>query len=92
MREAMDNLRSIRQGDTETEESYWKRFYEAINRCGNVHNEGKKITLYIDGLTSTIRTIVVRHRESVSLRDLTFEDIARTEDEADGAGGQRKTT
>ena len=66
MRESMDNLRSILQGDTETEESYQKRFHKAINRCGNVHNEGEKITLYIDGLTSTISTIVARHRESVS--------------------------
>ena len=76
IREAMDNLRSIRQGDTETEESYWKRFHDAINRCGNVQNEGEKITLYIDGLTSTIRTIVARHRENVSRCDLIFEVIA----------------
>ena len=78
MREAMDNLRYIRKGDTETEESYRKRFHDAINRCGNVHNEGEKITLYIDGLKSTIRTIVDCHQESISQHDMTFEAVSYT--------------
>ena len=94
MREAMDNLPSVLQGDTETKESYQNRFHETINHSGNVYNEGENITLYIDGLTSIIRTIVAHHRESVSRRDMTFVDIAhfaRTEDESDRARGQRKT-
>ena len=42
MHEAMDNLRSIRKGDTETEETYRKQFHDAINRFGNVQNEGRE--------------------------------------------------
>ena len=45
MLEVMDKLRSIRQGETETEESYRNRLHESINLCGNVHNKGEKITL-----------------------------------------------
>ena len=91
MREALETLRDVRQENTETEEDYRKRLNVAIHRCGNVHSEDEKMTLYVDGLAPTIRTVVARHRESVNRREMTFEGLAhfaRSEDEVVRARAQ----
>lgn len=64
-----------RNEEYELEEYLRKRFNNDIHRCGNVHAEDENITLYIDGLSATTRAIVARHRERVSRREITFEDI-----------------
>lgn len=64
MRRVLEDLRNIRQGETEVEEEYRKRTNEAVFRCGKVHSEDEKITLYIDGLSDTTRTVVARYQES----------------------------
>ena len=85
MREVLADLRNIKQNANESEESYRKRLNEAIFRCGNVHTEDEKMTLYVDGLSETIRMVVARYRETIHRRDLTFEELchyAKSEDDA----------
>jgi len=92
MREALEHLRNIRQGEMEAEEEYRKRLNQAIYRCGNVHEEDEKMTYYIDGLSDTIRMVVARYRESIPRRELTFESLchfARSEDDAHRARYQQ---
>ena len=94
MRKFLEDLRNIRQGEDEVEEAYRKRLNECVFRCGNVHSEDEKMTLYVDGLSDTIRMIVARYRESVHRRDLTFESLchfAKSEDEAYRARLKRPT-
>lgn len=85
MPEVLEDLCSIRRGETEVEDAYQKRLNQAELRCGNVHSEDEKIALYINGLSNTIRTEVARYRESAHRRELTFKSLAqftRSEDEA----------
>lgn len=58
---------------------------KASFRCGNVHSEDKNRTLYVDGLSPTINTVVVHHRNSVHRNNFTFDalfHLAKSEDEA----------
>ena len=85
MRESLVHLRSVSQGVDETEIAYRKRLLGALHRCGNVHGEDEKMTLYVDGLLPTLRTVVARYRESVHRRSMTFRALvnyAHHEDEA----------
>lgn len=85
MHKALENLRQIRKGDDELEESYRKRLNKAIHRCGNVHEDDEEMTMYIEGILKDIQTIFAHHQESVPGRDLNHEDLihfAPSEDEA----------
>lgn len=88
MREALEDLRDIRQDCDEPEEQYSKSLNTAIFRYGNVHGEDEKMAMYVDGLSDNIRTIVERHKESTNRHDFTFEDLchfAKLEDTANRA-------
>lgn len=85
MRQILEDLRNIHQGEAEVKEEYRTLFNEAIFHCGNFHSEDENIALHIDGLLDTIRTVVARYRESVHRMELTFEAFAhflKSEDEA----------
>lgn len=72
---ALENLHSMHKRDDELEEGYLKRFHGAIHRCGNVLEDNEKMTLYIDGLMTTTRTIVASYRERVPSHDMTFQEL-----------------
>lgn len=48
---------------------------DAIHRCGNFHEEDRKMNFYIDGLLPTARTIVAHFSESKLKSDLTFKEL-----------------
>lgn len=83
IREAIQVLRSISQRSGESETDYGMRVAKASNRCGNVFPEWEKITLFVDGLDPTIRSLVARYREA-SRRGLSFEQLVHyAQDEGD---------
>lgn len=57
----------------EKEDEYRKRFKKAILRCGNVQREEEKITMYVDGLSTTTNTVAAQHRDNIHRCDLNFE-------------------
>lgn len=85
VREDLENVRSIRKRAEEKEDLHKKNLYDAMHRCGNVHEKDEEMNFYIDGVLPTTRTIVARFRESERRRDVKFEDFthfARAECEA----------
>lgn len=93
MRIVLEELHNIRRGERKFEDDYWKRLKEEVFRCGNVHREDGKITIYVDGLSDTIRTAVARYGKSVHRREMNFESLAhfaKSEDEAYCAGNDNK--
>lgn len=62
--QSINELRSVRQESGETEQSFIKRINGTVSRCGNVYDADEIITLFIDGLDSTARTVVARLREA----------------------------
>lgn len=63
IRAAILALRDIAQRPLEDEEEYSSRLNKAAIRCGNVHSTDEKITLFIDGLSPAIKSLVARYRE-----------------------------
>ena len=64
IRAAVLALRDVRHHPTEDEQTYSGRLAKAEIRCGNIHTQDEKKTLFIDGLLSAIKAIVSRHRET----------------------------
>ena len=64
IRDAVSQARAISQKDDEDEVAYSTRLYKALYRCGNIFPQQEQITMFLDGLLPTTRTIVARHRES----------------------------
>ena len=64
IRRANSDLRDVRQRDQETEESYEARLSQAVARCGNVHSTHERITMLIDGLLPTTKSIISDYHES----------------------------
>ena len=84
IRDAIQNLRETRQKPGETETAFSVRLNEACFRCGNVYPEWEKMTLFIDGLDPAIRSVVARHREQTSRKELSFEQLVHfAQDEGD---------
>ena len=78
LREAVDNLRNLRQERNETETEFSIRINEAAHRCGNVHAENEKMTFFVNGLLPEIQPRVIRFREEQPRYDLTFERLVQT--------------
>ena len=84
IRNAVNNLRNIRQQPREEEMEYSGRLNDAAHRCGNVYDEIDKMTFFVNGLLPSIQTIVARYRESQSRRDLSYEELVQfAQDEGD---------
>lgn len=84
MTEALEDIRNIRQGETNVKKKYRKRLNQVVFRFRNVCDEDEEIKLYIDGLSHTIRMVVTRYHESVQSGQLTFKSLAyfaKSEDE-----------
>ena len=64
IRAAVLALRDVRQHPTGDEQKYSGRLAKAEIRCGNIHTQDEKKTLFIDGLLPAIKAIVSRHRET----------------------------
>ncbi|CAN8076119.1 unnamed protein product [Agarophyton chilense] len=62
IRQAILDLRDVTQKPEEGEAEYSSRLYKASVRCGNVHSTEDKITLYIDGLDPSIKSLVALYR------------------------------
>ena len=75
LREALSSLRDTRQRDNEDERSFSTRLSKAVARCGHVHSREEKITLYVDGLSPTIKSLVSRYHEK--RRRATFLDVVQ---------------
>ena len=72
MREAVNNIRTLKQRAGEDEVKYGARINEAAHRCGNAFSEEDKMTFFVDGLHPTIQSIVSSWRESQSRKEITF--------------------
>ena len=51
IRDAVQQLRGLRQDDNEGERAFVARINEAAYRCGNFHEKDEKITFYVDELS-----------------------------------------
>ena len=95
IRSALNDLRvTTKKGHTEDELDYAARLNTQFGRCGNVHEPSEQMTIFIDGLNPSIRTLVARYREQQSRHDLTFQQLvqyARDEGEAYRARLQNAT-
>lgn len=72
LHEVLDDLRNVHQKPDEVEEEYFKRLNKAVFRFGNFRNDYEKVTLYMDGLSDTIRMVVSCYHERVHLLDRIF--------------------
>ena len=85
IQEAVEELESLRQSSNEDEDAFASRVGLAAYRCGGVHSESEKITIYTNGLQPAIRPIVSRFRRNQPRSTLTFERVvsyARDEGDA----------
>ncbi|CAN8062282.1 unnamed protein product [Agarophyton chilense] len=86
--QAILDLRDVTQKPEEGKAEYSSRLNKASVRCGNVHSTEDKITLYIDGLDPSIKSLVARYREKhgrVSFLELV--QFAKAEGDAARARG-----
>lgn len=58
------DLRAVSQGPINTKKGKATKLNQMIYCCGSVRLPGKTITLYIDALRPTFRSLVVRFRKS----------------------------
>lgn len=85
IQEAVEALENIRQASNEDENAYASRVGTAAYRCGNVHTESEKITIFVHGLQPATRSIVSRFRRDQPRSMLTFDRVvsfARDEGDA----------
>lgn len=47
----------------------------AAFKCGNIHDEDEKMTLFIDGLDDSTRTVVARFRDNEHRHKMTYERL-----------------
>jgi len=80
---AEKDLRATQQKDDEEERDFATRMNKAVTRCGNVHSQFDVITMFVDGLHSSISPLVARFRESTrNASYLQVVDYAQSEGEA----------
>ncbi len=77
IRDATQAYRNLKQKAEESELAFSARVSQAAYRCGNVFDETDKMSTFVNGLQPTIRTLVARHRESVSAKRLTYTALAQ---------------
>ena len=75
IRNATNELRSIRQSADEDELAYGSRINHEVYRCGNIYEEYEKRTFFIYGLRPETMTLVARFRENQYRQNLTFQRI-----------------
>lgn len=75
--ETPDDLEDVCQAETENDTAFAARLHNAAYRCGNVHEEDRKINLYINGLLPVLTTIVQRFQNATPRSELSMERIAQ---------------
>lgn len=92
IREAVTALRGISQRADENELDFSARLNTAAYRCGNVHTDSDKMTLFVDDLLPETRTIVARFREQQPRYELTYEHLVQyARDEGDACRARNPT-
>lgn len=92
IRDAINSLHALKQQANESELDYSARVNIAHYRCGNVFSDTDKMNVFVDGLSSVIRTIVARYRESVPRYELTYERLVQfARDEGDAYRARQGT-
>lgn len=85
IRNASSHLQTVSLSPNETEVQYSARINDAVYRCANVNDEVEQKTIFTNGLSPSIQTIISRYRETKPRRSLTFNalvPLARDEGEA----------
>ena len=77
IREAVNEVRNIRQHPNEDELQYSCRLNNAVYRCGNVFEEHDKMTFFINGLLPEIQPAVARRREEIPRRSLRYDHLVQ---------------
>ncbi len=75
MREAVNNIRTLKQRMGEDEVEFGARINEAAHKCGNAFSEEDKMTYFVDGLHTTIQSIVSSWRETQSRKEITYSKL-----------------
>ena len=75
IREAVEQFENLRQASNEDEHAFASRVGVAAYRCGNVHTDIEKITVFVNGLLPAIRSVVSRFRREQPRYSLTFDRI-----------------
>lgn len=84
IRETVEHFWNLRQASNEDEHAFSSRVGVATYRCGNVHMELEKVTIFINGLLPELRYVLSRFRREQSRHSLTFDRIVSyTRDEED---------
>lgn len=74
---AVADLRKILYQHQKDGFTYSRPMNDAVHRCGNVHEEIDKMTLFVDGLLSIIQTIVVLFQQSKKRLRLSYEELVQ---------------
>ena len=77
IREAVAKVSSTKQNQGEDETEYSVRLCHAIQRCGNVYDDSRRMTLFINGLIPEIQSVVARYREKNPRDSLQYEDLVQ---------------
>lgn len=72
--DAINDLPNIRLKAREHEPAYGERINVAARRCGSFYDEVDKLTLFVDGLSLSTQTAVIRFQESGNQRNLSYEE------------------
>ena len=72
IRNATNELPSIRQSADEDELPFGGRMNHAVYRCGNIYEEDQKMIFFIDGLRPETMTLVARFCKNQYRQDLMF--------------------
>lgn len=84
IRDANHAFRGLKQILHEDEVTFSARVNLAAFKCGNVHDEDEKITVFIDGLNDSVRTVVARFRDNEPRYQMTYERLVQyAKDEGD---------
>lgn len=76
--ETLEDFDGICYNKNENETAYAARLNNAAYRCGNVHDEDKKINLYVRGILPALEIILQRFRNSSPPSELYMERIVQT--------------
>ena len=84
IREALHDIRNMRQMQNETETAFSCRVNHAAYRCGNVFAEHEKISIFVNGLIPEIWSVIARARDDTPRPMLNYLMLVqRAQDEGD---------
>lgn len=60
---AVNDLRSIKQGRSETEQEFANRLSKGLARCGNVYPKDEVVAMFVDGLRTSLSPLIADYME-----------------------------